>query len=194
VAHSETELQIQQPRSSLGTWLGIVLMFGIVAAFVWTVIGALPRGNKYEEQRAQVRMEKLQTAHKEWAALETYGWVDKEKGIVRMPVQRAMELSLAELAQRKPAPAGPIAPANPPAAPATAPVAPPAGAPPQTVPDASPKPAAISGPDSQVGGQPAAAANPANAPAGTQPGPHNPPPSPAPATSPAATAKPGGGQ
>jgi hypothetical protein len=190
VAHSETELQIQQPRSSLGTWLGIVLMFGIVAAFVWTVIGALPRGNKYEEQRAQVRMEKLQTAHKEWAALETYGWVDKEKGIVRMPVQRAMELSLAELAQKKPAPAGPIAPANPPAAPGALP----AGAPPQTVPDALTKPAAISGPDSQVGGQPAAAAKPATAPAGTQPGPHNPPPSPAPATPPAATAKPGGGQ
>ena len=203
MANSETELHIQQPRSSLGTWLGIVLLFGLFAFLVWTVIGALPRGDQYEEKRGQARLEKLKTAHEEWKPLETYGWVDKEKGVVRMPVQRAMELSLAELAQRKPAPAGPIAPANPPGPPeGGSSQAPPADAPPQTTPTMSPKPAAITGPSSQAGGQPAAAANPANAPAGTQPGqptpvqspPGSPPPGPGTRPGATATATPGARQ
>ena len=164
MANSETELHIQQPRSSLGTWLGIVLMFGIVALFVWTVIGALPRGNNYEDKRAQARLEKLKTAHEEWKPLETYGWVDKEKGVVRIPIQRAMELSLADLAQRKPAPAGPIAPANPPGAQTTAPATPPAGAPAPAAPAVSPKPATVSGPGSEAGGQPTPVQSPPGSP------------------------------
>jgi len=33
----------------------------------------------------------------------------KNKGVARIPIDRAMELTVAELAQKKPAPAGPIA-------------------------------------------------------------------------------------
>jgi hypothetical protein len=38
-----------------------------------------------------------------------YGWVDQSKGIVRLPIDRAMELTLTELNSRK---AAPPAPAN----------------------------------------------------------------------------------
>ena len=41
--------------------------------------------------------------------LETYAWVDKAKGTVQIPIDRAMDLAIAELNSKQPAPAGPIA-------------------------------------------------------------------------------------
>jgi hypothetical protein len=171
VANTDTDLQIQQPRSTLGAWLGIVLLFGVFGLFVWAVMGAMPRGSRYEEKRAEGRLAKLKAATEEWKpAVEKYGWVDKEKGIVRVPVQRAMELSVAELAQRKPAPAGPAAP-KPPGAQVTAPVTPAVGAEPKPEPSVAGTPSAVTGKDSQNAEQPTGAANPMDAPAGSQPGP-----------------------
>ena len=40
--------------------------------------------------------------------LNTYGWADKNKGEVRIPVELAMKLILPDLNSRKPAPAYPI--------------------------------------------------------------------------------------
>jgi hypothetical protein len=40
--------------------------------------------------------------------LETYAWVDKAKGAVQIPIERAMELAIAELNSKQPVPAGPI--------------------------------------------------------------------------------------
>jgi hypothetical protein len=41
--------------------------------------------------------------------LEAYAWVDQAKGTVQIPIARAMELAIAELNSKQPAPAGPIA-------------------------------------------------------------------------------------
>jgi len=55
-------------------------------------------------------MEKLKTLREEsQKELTTYAWVDKNKGVARIPIDRAMEVTVADLAQKKPAPAGPIA-------------------------------------------------------------------------------------
>ena len=100
----------QQPHSMFGTWIGVVLLFIVFALFVWVVLGAIPRGDTYEEKRAKARMEKLEQLHKDaTAALTSYAWVDKNKGTVRIPVERAMELTMADLASKKPMAAGPIA-------------------------------------------------------------------------------------
>ena len=132
----------------------------------------MPRGDNYEAKRAEARMEKLKAVTEEAATLHSYGWVDKEKGVARIPIERAMELSVTELAQKKPMPAGPIA--TPPPAPAepaaVVPTAPAAATP---TPASSPAHATThSGPGSVIGTQPAAAANPQDAPPGTQPGPN----------------------
>jgi len=100
---------------------------------VLAVIGPAPRGSDYEETRAKKRADVLKTTRDEATkALTTYSWIDKNKGVARVPIERAMELTIAELAQKKPAPAGPIATPEPqPAAAsasAAAPVAPPAAA------------------------------------------------------------------
>ena len=157
-----------------------MLLFCIFGLFVWAVMGAMPRTDTYERKRAEGRAEKLKKASEEWkAASESYGWVDKEKGVVRVPVKRAMELAVAELAQKKPAPAGPVGPEGGKAGmQVTAPVTPAPGAAPQAAPTASPKAIAVEGPGSESAGQPAAAANPPGAPAGSQPGPSSSPPPP----------------
>src|SRR5260370_33494188 len=56
--------------------------------------------------RAEARAKKLKDARDEDAkALTTYAWVDKNKGTVRLPIDRAMELTVADLANKNPAPA-----------------------------------------------------------------------------------------
>jgi hypothetical protein len=107
---AESLRQVAQSRASLSTWVGIVLLFALFGIIVLAVIGPAPRGSSYEETRAKKRMENLKTVRDEAAkALTTYGWIDKNKGIAHIPIDRAMELAVAELAQKKPAPAGPIA-------------------------------------------------------------------------------------
>jgi len=100
------------------TWIGVVLLFAFFGLLALVVIGASPRGDTYEERRAKARAEKLQAMREQTTkALTSYGWVDKAKGVARIPINDAMKLTVAELAQKKPAPANPIAtPATNPAA------------------------------------------------------------------------------
>jgi hypothetical protein len=179
VPNEESQIKFDQPRSVFSTWLGIVFMFAFFALFVWAVMGAMTRTDDYEKKRAQARYEKLKTAREEWSKSgEGYGWVDKAKGTVRVPVHRAMELTMADLAQKKPAPANPLPPEgakiggqeSAPAGPAPAPVAP-AGEKPSDKPRAT----SVEGKDSETHGQPAAAVNPPAAQPGTQPGPSSTP-------------------
>src|SRR6266446_9627550 len=131
MADTESLRQVAHSRAPLSTWLGIVLLFALFGVIVLAVIGPAPRGSDYEETRAKKRADVLKTTRDEAAkALTTYGWIDKNKGVAHVPIARAMELTVAQLAQQKPAPAGPIAapqaqtaaaPANPtPASPAPA--------------------------------------------------------------------------
>jgi hypothetical protein len=122
-----------QSRAPFSSWLGVVLLFVLFGVIVLALIGPSPRGNDYEQKRAKSREQKLKALHEEDAkAVTTYGWIDKNKGVVRIPVARAMGLTIAELAQKKPAPAGPIATpapsatASPAGSPAATPATPPA--------------------------------------------------------------------
>jgi hypothetical protein len=125
MANPESIRQIAHSRAPLSTWLGIVLLFALFGVIVLAIIGPSPRGSDYEETRAKKRVENLKTLREEAdKALTTYGWTDKNKGVARIPIERAMELTVADLAKQKPAPAGPIATpaaegtASPPASPA----------------------------------------------------------------------------
>jgi hypothetical protein len=145
MAETQSARSIAYSRAPFSTWLGIVCLFVLFGLIVLAVIGPSPRTSDYEETRAKKRMEKLKTLHEEsQKELTTYAWLDKNKGVARIPIDRAMELTVADLAQKKPAPAGPIA--TPASAEATAGKPPaqttPAGASP--APAASPQGAAVS--------------------------------------------------
>ena len=84
-------------------WLWAVTLFIFFAVIVLISFSAMHRGSDYEEARAKARMEKLKTAREEAAkALTTYGWIDKAKGAAHIPIDRAMELTLADLRTKKP--------------------------------------------------------------------------------------------
>lgn len=135
----------EQPRFLLSAWLWAVLLFVFFSVIVAIAFAAMPRGSTYEEDRAKARAEKLKTAQEEWNKVaESYGWVDKDKGVAHIPIRRAMELELADLQAKKPTPAGPIATPPPAEAPVTAPAAAPDTQ--SNVPPVSPTGAPISKP------------------------------------------------
>jgi hypothetical protein len=170
-------------RVTFTAWLGAALLFILFGLVVAVLIGLSPRGTDYEQKRAKNREDKLKAMREEAAKdLNSYAWVDKSKGVTRIPIERAMQLTVAELAQHKPAPANPI---ESPAASGPAPGASAESAATQTgasqpsptpsAPAASPSPKpvlpSIEGPKNpEIRGQPAGAANPPNAEPGTQPG------------------------
>src|SRR5205807_9621049 len=115
MAEPESLRQVVHSRAPLSTWFGVVLLFALFGVIVLAVIGPAPRGSDYEETRAKKRVDNLKTSRDEAAkALTTYSWVDKNKGVARIPIERAMKLTVTELARQKPAPAGPIATPQPP--------------------------------------------------------------------------------
>ena len=129
MADTESIRQIAQSRAPFSAWFGTILLFMLFGAIVLAVIGPAPRKDTYEESRAQKRLENLKTLHEADAkALTRYAWVDKAKGTVHIPIDRAMQLTLAELSRKKPAAAYPIATVAP-AAPAAQPTAAPSAAP-----------------------------------------------------------------
>ena len=157
MAETQSAHSIAYSRAPFSTWLGIVCLFVLFGLIVLAVIGPSPRTSDYEEARAKKRMEKLKALHEETQKeLTTYAWVDKNKGVARIPIDRAMAVTVTDLAQKKPAPAGPIA----------SPAA-------QTAP-AAPQGAAVSSPPSAMAASP---------PPATQPSPQA-PASPAPAMTP----------
>ena len=152
MADTQSARTIAYSRAPFSTWLGVVFLFVLFGLIVLAVIGPSPRTSDYEETRAKKRMERLKALHEEnQKDLTTYAWVDKSKGVARIPIDRAMELTVGDLAQKKPAPAGPIAtPAaqapQPGASPAASPAAQGAASPPgatqqSPAPPASPAPA-----------------------------------------------------
>jgi hypothetical protein len=161
--------QFQSP-APFSTWVGVVLLFALFGAIVVAVIGPTPRGDNYEQTRAEARAKKLKDARDEESkALTSYAWIDKNKGTVRLPINRAMELTVADLANKKPAAAYAIASPESSAAPGGAAAATPAPSPsPQS--SGTPKPTSVAGPNSEARGQPAAAVNPPAVQPSTQPG------------------------
>jgi len=201
MAETQTLRQIAQARTPFSTWLGVVLLFGIFGLLVWAVIGPSRRGSDYEQKRSENRMAKLKTQREQDATgLTGCAWVDKNKGTVRIPIERAIELTIPQLASKKPAPAGPIATpaAQPPASASGVAVPPAAAAPPGSpAPSLTPKGMEIEGHGAKA--QPAAGTNPPGAAPGTQPAASaSPAASPAPAAipprspQPAATSSPAG--
>ena len=174
MAETQSAHSIAYTRAPFSTWLGIVCLFVLFGLIVLAVIGPSPGTSDYEETRAKKRMEKLKALHEEnQKDLTTYAWVDKNKGVARVPIDRAMEVTVADLAQKKPAPAGPIATPPAPAAPAAASPA-----------AAAPQGAAVSSPSAETaakaGPPPSGAASPSPATQQSPPAPA----SPAPATTP----------
>ena len=100
MADEESLRQVAQSHAPFSVWLGIVLLFALFGVIVLAIIGPAPRGDSYEQTRVKKRLDNLKKLRDEDAkALTTYAWVDKDKRLTRIPIERSMELTVAQLAQ-----------------------------------------------------------------------------------------------
>ena len=147
----------------------LLLLLFVIAVRLLTGLAPAPDENA---ARAAERTKAHQELEAENAKkLQNYAWVDKAKGSLQIPIERAMELAIVELNSKKPTAAGPIATpapspaASPAASPAPAPAAPAAPAPaaPTASPAAAPPAAPSASPAAAPAVSPAAAPTPSPA-------------------------------
>lgn len=106
------------PRREKSIWpmfVGTFVLFLLFAVVVQYMVSSVDRSAFDEEAiRAKQRQEILAKVTEENAKLTNgYGWADQAKGMIRIPIDRAMELTVARLsAQGEPRAAGPIDPAT----------------------------------------------------------------------------------
>lgn len=85
----------QQFRSSLAIYaIGVIGSFLIVVGLIWAMYRftqppPITQNRSLERKKA---LTEIRTGETE--SLNTYGWVDQPKQIVRLPIARAMELTL----------------------------------------------------------------------------------------------------
>jgi hypothetical protein len=105
----------QKGKSSAPMMITSLVMVLLFCGLVFFLVSRGQSIANVEEVKAQVRLKNLADLNSEnQKALMQYRWVDKSKGVVGVPIDRAMELVLVELQSNKPHPAGPV---TPPAAP-----------------------------------------------------------------------------
>ena len=96
-----------EARKSNGflVFLGCSAAIAAVIVFAAGLLAREPKVATVDGRRAQERLEtRLRLEKADFEQLTTASWVDKEKGIVRLPVGDAMKLVAVDLAGKKPAP------------------------------------------------------------------------------------------
>jgi hypothetical protein len=139
-AQSSRSAKAEVSTLTIITTLVVLLVF---VGLVWLVFlqrEAIPSDSHQKREERMKNLAQLNADNQK--ALTTYHWIDKSKGTVGIPINRAMELVQKDLAANHPHAAGPI---NPPAASPTpaatnqaATPAPAASATPAPSPDSSP--------------------------------------------------------
>ena len=142
--------ETSEPRKiSALTIITTLVMLGLFAGLVWIVFLQRQTIPVADVQTREERLKTLAALNADnQKILTTYHWVDKSKGVVGLPINRAMQVVLKDLSANHPHPAGPI---NPPAAsPSPSPVASPSASEPSASPAASakaiPSPSPVSSP------------------------------------------------
>jgi hypothetical protein len=130
---------IRKSKSSILTTVTGLVMVLLFCGLAWFVIlqrHAIPTPDDVQKEVRVKNLADLNTANEK--VLTEYRWIDKAKGVVGIPIERAMGLILTDLQTNRPHSAGPVTPAaspgQSPAQPATAQPAPGQPAPAQPAP------------------------------------------------------------
>ncbi len=103
---SESSSSLSQRRHPClpGLWLAIGFLALASITFMLRPFGVTP--STVTESAAKIRIEKLKKAQDEQQKLvTTYGWIEKDKGVAHIPIEKAMQLSVATLRLNPPHPA-----------------------------------------------------------------------------------------
>lgn len=96
---SDASAHASEPKGSFSATLlaavGGFAIFGLilVVAYLPTKVEPMGDGVRSPEQRKALLAE---VQGKAQTAATTYAWIDKDKGVVRLPIERAMELVIQE--------------------------------------------------------------------------------------------------
>ena len=88
------------------TTLVMLAAFVVLVWFVFLQRQGIPTDTDLKREERLKTLAQLNADNQK--ILTTYHWVDKSKGIVGLPINRAMELVQSDLAAKHPHPAGPI--------------------------------------------------------------------------------------
>jgi hypothetical protein len=95
---------VNTPVIALVGFISALVFFAIIilleVVFYWT-----ESQQRYEQAVSQPPLELATLVHNQQARLAEYRWIDEKKGVVAIPIDRAMEMVVADLA----APAKPAA-------------------------------------------------------------------------------------
>lgn len=83
---------------------GLLVLAGFLLFFAASFVMLKIAGGRptFEEKRAAERYEKLKNrTAREAELLGTYGWVNEAEGVARIPIDRAVELTIADLAKKE---------------------------------------------------------------------------------------------
>lgn len=91
---------MEAKRSSLATFLGGAAVFVGAAGVIGFLVPAFyaERVNELKAERGwtSTPVETVQTKSAQASRLKSYAWIDRSKGVVAVPIERAMELVIAE--------------------------------------------------------------------------------------------------
>src|SRR5258708_17021077 len=150
-AQSSRSAKAEVSMLTIITTLGVLLVF---VGLVWLVFlqrEAIPSDSSQKREERLKNLAQLNADNQK--VLTVYHWIDKSKGTVGIPINRAMELVQKDLAANHPHAAGPV---NPPAAsPTPAATNPPA---------ATPAPSARASPTASPAGSPNSSPEPTSSP------------------------------
>jgi hypothetical protein len=113
-----SEYSVKPPKSMIPTFLGGIALFALFGALTLYVLNSRPVGQDYDTKRGVERLTKRQKLNAdEQQLLATYGVVNAPNGVYHIPIEKAVELTLADL-KNKPVkasavPLPPVLPAGP---------------------------------------------------------------------------------
>lgn len=100
----------QKSRVSVGTIFTTLVMLGLFCGLVFAIAWGRQSIPTAEDEHREQRLKTLAELNAENnKILTTYRWIDKKKGVVGIPIERAMTLVLTDLQH----PAGPVAAPSP---------------------------------------------------------------------------------
>src|ERR1700678_2508626 len=160
--HAEVPQAREKVEVSTLTILTTLVMLLVFVGLVWIVFlqkQAIPTSTAQTREDRMKNLAQLNADNQK--ILTTYHWVDKSKGIVGIPINRAMELVLKDLAADHPHARGPV---NLPAASPTPAAANPAATPAAANQPATPAPSASATPEASPASSPSASPEPSASP------------------------------
>jgi hypothetical protein len=95
-----TRDDVNTPVIAVVGFISALLLFAIII-FLQVMFYHVQAEQRYEKDLDQPPLELSNLVHNQEARLAEYRWVDQKKGVVAIPIDRAMELVVADLSKGK---------------------------------------------------------------------------------------------